>query len=153
MSYRRSEWAAAAPPTSEHQPTVAQHMLPNGVDWRGTAADSPVKNQAACGSCWVIAAFALEEGSCHTDTQIMQGVLSGVGAHDMTLCVVQAFGAIGAIETGYYRITGKQKLFSEQNLIDCSWDIYDVSCRCAWCHRMRVCLALMLLLRLPKVNT
>jgi cathepsin L len=85
---RRSEWAAAAPPTSEHQPTVAQHMLPNAVDWRGTAADSPVKNQAACGSCW-------------------------------------AFGAIGAIETAYYRITGKQKLFSEQNLIDCSWDIYD----------------------------
>lgn len=50
---RRSEWAATAPPTLEHQPTVAQHMLPNGVDWRGTDADSPVKNQAACGSCWV----------------------------------------------------------------------------------------------------
>jgi Papain family cysteine protease len=57
MRHRRSEWAAAAPPTSEHKPTVAQHMLPNGVDWRGTAADSPVKNQAACGSCWVITAL------------------------------------------------------------------------------------------------
>ncbi len=42
--------------------------------------------------------------------------------------MVQAFGAIGAIETAYYRITGKQRLFSEQNLIDCSWDIFDVSC-------------------------
>jgi Papain family cysteine protease len=45
------------------------------------------------------------------------------------LNAVQAFGAIGAIETAYYRITGKQRLFSEQNLIDCSWDIFDVSCR------------------------
>lgn len=77
-----------------------------------------------------------EEGSCHTGTQIMQGVLPGVGVHDMSLCVVQAFGAIGAIETAYYRITGKQKLFSEQNLIDCSWDIHDVSCRCACYHSL-----------------
>jgi hypothetical protein len=88
---QRREWAARAPdPDSAavHQPTVPPHMIPNAVDWRGTAADSPVKNQAACGSCW-------------------------------------AFGAVGAIETAYYRVAGKQRLFSEQNLIDCSWDIFD----------------------------
>lgn len=36
-----------------HRPTVAKHLLPSYVDWRGTPADSPVKDQAACGSCWV----------------------------------------------------------------------------------------------------
>ncbi len=41
--------------------------------------------------------------------------------------LLQAFGAVGAIETAYYRAAGKQRLFSEQNLIDCSWDIFDVS--------------------------
>jgi len=36
-----------------HAPTVAPAMLPATVDWRGTLVDSPVKDQAACGSCWV----------------------------------------------------------------------------------------------------
>jgi Papain family cysteine protease len=120
-----------APPTSEHQPTVAQHMLPSGVDWRGTDADSPVKNQAACGSCWVT--VALQKNGCAVlrQTQIVHRVVPGIFDHNTRLCLLQAFGAIGAIETAYYRITGKQKLFSEQNLIDCSWDIYDVSYRYA----------------------
>ena len=36
-----------------HKPEVPEHMLPSTVDWRGTGADSPVKDQASCGSCWV----------------------------------------------------------------------------------------------------
>ena len=28
-------------------------MVPSTVDWRGNGADSPVKYQAAYGSCWV----------------------------------------------------------------------------------------------------
>ena len=36
-----------------HVPQVAEHMLPSTVDWRGTGAESPIKDQAACGSCWV----------------------------------------------------------------------------------------------------
>lgn len=36
-----------------HKPKVPEHMLPSTVDWRGTGADSPVKDQASCGSCWV----------------------------------------------------------------------------------------------------
>ena len=36
-----------------HQAVLAKTMLPSTVDWRGTPADSPVKDQAACGSCWV----------------------------------------------------------------------------------------------------
>lgn len=35
-----------------HKPKVPEHMLPSTVDWRGTGADSPVKDQASCGSCW-----------------------------------------------------------------------------------------------------
>lgn len=86
---QRREWAAKGRgPYVYHQPTLARHMLPRTVDWRGSPADSPVKNQAACGSCW-------------------------------------AFGAVGALETAYYRSTGEQRLFSEQNLVDCSWDIPD----------------------------
>lgn len=85
---QRREWAAKGSKAQVHQPSLAEHMLPSTVDWRGTLADSPVKNQAACGSCW-------------------------------------AFGAVGALETAYYRSTGQQRLFSEQNLVDCSWDIPD----------------------------
>ena len=36
-----------------HENRVPEHMLPSTVDWRGTGADSPVKDQASCGSCWV----------------------------------------------------------------------------------------------------
>ena len=36
-----------------HRPALTKTMLPSTVDWRGTPADSPVKDQAACGSCWV----------------------------------------------------------------------------------------------------
>lgn len=36
-----------------HEPRLTKGMLPSTVDWRGTPADSPVKDQAACGSCWV----------------------------------------------------------------------------------------------------
>ena len=36
-----------------HKPTMPAYMLPAAVDWRGTPADSPVKDQGMCGSCWV----------------------------------------------------------------------------------------------------
>ena len=44
---------AAARSARLHAPAVPPAMLPSTVDWRGTPADSPVKDQAACGSCWV----------------------------------------------------------------------------------------------------
>ncbi len=37
----------------------------------------------------------------------------------------QAFGAAGALEAAYYRATGKPTLFSEQMLVDCTWDLYE----------------------------
>ena len=51
---RRAAWAAAPGlPVVDHVPTVPLHLLPPTVDWRGSPADSPVKNQGGCGSCWV----------------------------------------------------------------------------------------------------
>jgi len=32
---------------------LSEIILLSMVDWRGTPADSPVKDQPACGSCWV----------------------------------------------------------------------------------------------------
>ena len=44
--------------------------------------------------------------------------------------LVQAFGAVASLEAAYYRETGKQKLFSEQLLLDCSWDDKDMNKGC-----------------------
>ncbi len=38
-----------------YERTIADEDLPQAVDWRGSLADSPVKDQAMCGSCWVTA--------------------------------------------------------------------------------------------------
>jgi hypothetical protein len=37
----------------------------------------------------------------------------------------QAFGAVGSLEAAYWRETGKQMLLSEQELVDCAWDVKD----------------------------
>jgi cathepsin L len=67
-----------------HHAVTPKERIPAQVDWRGTGADGPVKDQSACGSCW-------------------------------------AFGAVGAAQTAYFMATGEQRLFSEQQLMDCSW--------------------------------
>lgn len=67
-----------------HKRVIPKARVPTDVDWRGTDADGPVKDQSACGSCW-------------------------------------AFGAIGAAQAAWYMKTGEQRLFSEQQLMDCSW--------------------------------
>lgn len=45
-------WAEGQTPNI-HVPTLNHSLLPSTLDWRGTPADSPVKDQAMCGSCWV----------------------------------------------------------------------------------------------------
>lgn len=37
----------------QHVRSVPVHMVPSTLDWRGSPADSPVKDQAMCGGCWV----------------------------------------------------------------------------------------------------
>jgi hypothetical protein len=41
-----------------HNATWPLHMLPATVDWRGTQADSVIKDQAMCGSCWAFSSVA-----------------------------------------------------------------------------------------------
>ncbi|KAJ5066151.1 peptidase c1a family protein [Anaeramoeba ignava] len=43
-----------------------------------------------------------------------------------------AFSAIGAIETQYILKYGKQKLFSENQLMDCTWDFGNEGCNGGW---------------------
>ncbi|KAK9846258.1 hypothetical protein WJX81_000204 [Elliptochloris bilobata] len=51
-----------------HRPALAPAMLPATVDWRGTPADSPVKDQAACGSCWAFGSVASLEAAYFRET-------------------------------------------------------------------------------------
>lgn len=38
------------------------------------------------------------------------------------LPVPQSFSTVGALEAAWFRETGKQQLFSEQHMVDCSWE-------------------------------
>ena len=48
-------WPKGQQPVT-YKRTIADEDLPQAVDWRGSGADSPVKDQAMCGSCWVSSA-------------------------------------------------------------------------------------------------
>lgn len=51
-----------------HKREVPQHKLPRKVDWRGTGYDSPVKDQAMCGSCWAFGAVGSLEAAYWRET-------------------------------------------------------------------------------------
>ena len=42
--------------------------------------------------------------------------------------LLQAFGAVGTFETALFRVSGKQRLLSEQNMMDCAWDTGNTAC-------------------------
>eukprot|EP00891_Asterochloris_glomerata_P000653 jgi/Astpho2/653/Aster-x0947 len=102
-----------------HVPLVAEHMLPSTVDWRGTGAESPIKDQAACGSCWasqgIVSNTVDQLGDQCEEPQTASG-----------FC--WAFGAVGTFETALFRVSGKQRLLSEQNMMDCGWDTGNTAC-------------------------
>ncbi|KAK9812379.1 hypothetical protein WJX73_006336 [Symbiochloris irregularis] len=52
----------------QHVRTVPAHMVPNTLDWRGSPADSPVKDQAMCGGCWAFGAVASLEAAYFRQT-------------------------------------------------------------------------------------
>ena len=62
----------ATPPAhlrAVHVPSTPPHMVPTTVDWRGNGADSPVKDQAACGSCWVRSPAVASWSACSMHCQ------------------------------------------------------------------------------------
>ena len=46
-----------------YQPMVDVSRIPSTVDWRGTGADSGVKDQADCGSCWAFGSVGALESA------------------------------------------------------------------------------------------
>jgi len=48
--------------------TPNSHFLPGEVIWKGTPVDSPVRDQAACGSCWAFSAVASLESALYRAT-------------------------------------------------------------------------------------
>ena len=73
---RESEKKASSPPPSSsrsfldslHEPSVPFESLPATVDWRGSPADSPVKDQAMCGSCWTFGTVGSLEAAVFRET-------------------------------------------------------------------------------------
>ena len=53
---------------SLHEPSVPFDSLPATVDWRGSPADSPVKDQAMCGSCWAFGTVGSLEAAVFRET-------------------------------------------------------------------------------------
>lgn len=53
---------------SLHEPSVPFTSLPATVDWRGSPADSPVKDQAMCGSCWAFGTVGSLEAAVFRET-------------------------------------------------------------------------------------
>lgn len=51
-----------------HEPSVPFESLPATVDWRGSPADSPVKDQAMCGSCWAFGTVGSLEAAVFRET-------------------------------------------------------------------------------------
>ena len=71
---RKSAAAGGAPATffssldAFHEPSVSFASLPATVDWRGSPADSPVKDQAMCGSCFAFGSVGSLEAAVFRET-------------------------------------------------------------------------------------
>lgn len=59
---------APQPGDAFFEPTPSLPPLPSTVDWRGAPADSPVKDQAMCGSCWAFGSVGALEAAHYRAT-------------------------------------------------------------------------------------
>ena len=95
-----------APPQVPYEPLAHGHCLPAAVDWRGTAADGVVKDQAACGSCW---AFGMT-GAIHAAYYMATGA-EGSG--------FRSFGMTGATLAAHYMSTGSEHVCRVSLAVPC----------------------------------
>ena len=51
-----------------YAPKVSTDRVPAAVDWRGTGATGPVKDQATCGSCYAFGAVAAMQSALFMST-------------------------------------------------------------------------------------
>jgi len=75
--FRRPSQSAPHAMMYEHAPIYAKkhgHRHPKYINWRGTAAVTPIKNQGQCGSCWAFSA-----------TSAIESQLALVGGEDYSI--------------------------------------------------------------------
>ncbi|KDD75475.1 papain family cysteine protease, partial [Helicosporidium sp. ATCC 50920] len=54
---------AEDPAVGRHRAALGNGMVPAQLSWKGTDADSPVKDQGACGSCWTFSTVGAIEAA------------------------------------------------------------------------------------------
>ena len=70
---------------------VPNDGVPSSVDWRDQGAVTPVKNQAACGSCWAFSAVGALEGANFIKT----GTLTSFSEQQQVSCNTSCYGCGG----------------------------------------------------------
>jgi len=115
------------------EPTNANILLPESVDWRSKGVVTPVKMQNPCGSCWAYSAIGAIEGV----VAIESGKLVSLSEQDLVDCVKGPYGCFGgsmndvfeyAREYAYYIQCDDPFMLHTESCIACDRNILLKSC-------------------------